>query len=110
MPMRGRLLLLGLAAGWGLWAPVGHAGGDEWQGLPEGEGREEVFYGCQACHSLKLVTQQGLNRESWRETLEWMVEEQGMVKPDKGEWSLMLSYLSKFYGRDRLAAGMAKND
>ncbi len=82
-----------------------HYGVDEedWQGLPAGSGREEVFYTCQACHSLRTVTQQGLSRDSWEETLHWMVEEQGMAEPDSDELELMLGYLSTYYGIDRAA-------
>ena len=96
-------------AGWGFFAPAGPvmATEDEWLGLPAGEGREEVFYGCQACHSLKTVTQQGLNRSSWKEILVWMVEEQEMDPLEPKDKELILGYLSKFYGRERLAAKMA---
>ncbi len=93
-------------ASWGVQSPAGYASEDEWQGLPEGVGREEVFYACQACHSLMLVTQQGLDRESWEETLVWMIEEQGMGELDADEWRLILEYLSTFYGRDRKAKNM----
>ena len=72
---------------------------DEWDGLPPGPGREEVFYLCAACHSLAIVKQQGLNRADWEETLVWMVEEQGMPEPDEAERKAMLDYLSTHYGR-----------
>lgn len=79
-----------------------HYGEDEenWLGLPPGAGREEVFYACQACHSLKTVQQQGLSRESWEETLVWMIEEQGMAEPEPEEMDLLLGYLSTYYGID----------
>lgn len=77
-----------------------HFGLDEedWAGLPPGPGREEVFYTCQACHSLRIVVQQGLTRHSWEETLTWMVEEQGMPEPDEESLSLILDYLAANYG------------
>ena len=34
-------------------------------GMAEGVGREEVAISCQDCHSLRMVTQQGLNRHRW---------------------------------------------
>ncbi len=71
---------------------------EDWLGLPPGEGREEVFYACQACHSLKTVQQQRLSKESWEETLVWMVEEQGMSEPDPEEFKLLLDYLGVYYG------------
>lgn len=72
---------------------------EDWQGLPPGVGREEVFYTCKTCHSLKMVTQQGLSRESWAETLEWMVEEQGMNPiEDPAVEERILQYLATHYG------------
>jgi cytochrome c len=71
----------------------------DWQDLPPGPGREEVFHTCNACHSLMLVTQQGMSRERWDETLEWMVEEQGMSDiEDVAIRDLILDYLSTHFG------------
>jgi cytochrome c len=86
---------------------AGHFGEDEedWDGLPPGPGREEVYYLCQPCHSLALVKQQGLSRQMWDTSLDWMVEEQGMPEPDPEERRLLLDYLSTWYGPDRAAAG-----
>ena len=105
-----KLVCIITLAGWGFYTPAGPAmaAEDEWLGLPEGKGREEVFNTCQACHSLKTVKQQGLNRESWKETLIWMIDEQEMEKPEDEEWTLMLDYLATYYGQDRLAYKMAK--
>jgi len=71
---------------------------DDWQGLPPDPGREAVFYTCQACHSLAIVKQQGLSRDSWDETLDWMIEEQGMPEPEPEERALILDYLSTHFG------------
>lgn len=71
----------------------------DWQGLPPGAGREEVFYTCNVCHSIMLVTQQGMSRRRWNETLEWMVEEQGMNEiGDATTRDLILDYLSTHFG------------
>lgn len=73
--------------------------GKDWDGLPPGEGREEVYYSCNACHSLKLVTQQGMSRSRWDETLEWMVEEQGMNEiADAVTRTRILDYLVTHFG------------
>jgi hypothetical protein len=77
-------------------------------GLPEGPGREIVFGLCQACHSLAIVKQQGLNRESWEETLVWMVEEQGMGELDDETRSLILNYLSEHLNTDHRPAHVKK--
>jgi len=97
------LRILAVLAALGMNAQAASATQDEWEGLPAGPGREEVFYTCNACHSLKLVEQQGLDRHSWGETIDWMVEEQGMPEPDAQELDLMLDYLAEWYGRDQKA-------
>ena len=81
---------------------------DELGGIPRGPGAEETYYLCSACHSFRLVAQQGLSRESWEEALVWMVEEQEMEEPEPAELQLILDYLAKYYGPDRLARKLAK--
>ena len=71
---------------------------DAFGGLPEGPGRGLVFGICQACHSLAIVKQQGLNRERWDETLIWMVKEQEMPPLDPQSRKLVLDYLATHYG------------
>jgi len=89
-----------IALGGGIWA----AAADEWDGLPGGPGREEVYGICGACHSLMIVKQQGLSRDAWEETMEWMVEEQGMPELDRDTLDLVIDYLAEHYGIDRRAA------
>ena len=72
----------------------------DWDGLPPGEGRELVFYTCQACHSLAIVKQQGLSREFWDDTLTWMVEEQAMPELGDDDRVLVLDYLATNFGPD----------
>jgi len=102
-------MVVAALAGWGVLSPVvpaaertasGTGEAEEYGGLPEGLGREEVFYACQACHSLAIVKQQGLDRDSWDETLVWMVEEQEMAPLDPEDRKLILDYLTTHYGRD----------
>jgi cytochrome c len=67
--------------------------------LPPGPGRDEVYYTCNVCHSLMLVKQQGMSRDRWDETLEWMVEEQGMTDiEDIATRNLILDYLATHFG------------
>ena len=96
-------------AGWGVLSPAAPAAerttsgtgeAEEYGGLPEGRGREEVYYACQACHSLAIVKQQGLDRDSWDESLVWMVEEREMDPLDPEDRKLILDYLTTHYGRD----------
>jgi len=84
-------------------AAAARATQEEWMGLPPGKGRDEVFNICGACHSLRLVTQQGLPRWRWVEVLAYMVEEQEMEKLDPNDQKLILDYLAKWYGPDRKA-------
>ena len=79
-------------------APLSTATTEHYAGLPAGIGREEVFYTCQACHSLKTVTQQKLSRDVWDETLDWMIDEQGMDEPDEATRTLILDYLAIHFG------------
>jgi len=87
-------------------APASAAPDEDFQGLPTGPGREEVFYLCAACHSLKLVTQQGLPRDRWDELLVWMTEKQGMPQIDGTERTLVLDYLAEHYGIPAQRPGM----
>lgn len=73
----------------------------DWGGLPAGEGRQLVYGSCIPCHSLRLVKQQRLSRERWEETLEWMIEEQGMAYPGEQAWEVILDYLATHYGEQR---------
>ncbi len=102
-------MVVAALAGWGALSPgvpaaqrtaSGNGEAEEYGGLPAGPGREEVFYTCQACHSLAIVKQQGLDRDSWDETLVWMVEEQAMDPLDPEDRKLILDYLTTHYGRD----------
>ena len=81
---------------------------DEYQGLPPGDGRDEVFGYCSACHSIRLVSQQGLTRADWGEVLVYMVEEHEMAELEPEDERLVLDYLARFYGRDRRARKMGR--
>jgi hypothetical protein len=66
--------------------------------LPEGPGRDEVFYLCTACHSSRLVRNQAMSRERWDETLSWMTERHGMPALEGDERALFLDYLTAHFG------------
>ncbi len=91
-------------------APGGPARADEDElgGIPRAPGAEETYYLCSACHSFRLVAQQGLDYERWKEALDWMIEEQEMEALEPDERKLITNYLAKFYGPDRLARKLAK--
>ena len=56
-------------------------------------GRDETFYACTACHGFKLVTQQGMNRRQWDDTLNWMTTKHGMPALEGKDRELVLNYL-----------------
>ena len=72
----------------------------EFYPLPPGEGVDEVYYGCIACHSLRTVTNGGYSRRVWDELLDWMVEDQGMMEPEPDVREIMLDYLETYIGED----------
>lgn len=90
------LALAGLAVALTLLAPA--AAQDDWGGLPPGEAREDVYYTCNACHSLAIVRQQNLPRERWDYLMDWMVEEQGMAPMEPEVRARVVDYLAEHYG------------
>ena len=69
--------------------------------LVAGNGAEETHAYCTACHSERIVAQQGLTRADWEELLEQMVEEHGMNPIEEPDLARVLSYLAAHYGPDR---------
>lgn len=65
--------------------------------FPEGEGRDDTFYACSACHAFKLVASQGFTRERWDETIDLMVDRHGMAKPEAKDREVLLNYLAKAF-------------
>ncbi len=84
--------LLAVAAAGPAWGQ-----GDE---LPPGEGRDLVQGLCAACHSIGMVTQQGMDRERWDDTLDWMVEKQGMPEQSEENREMILDYLAEHFGEE----------
>lgn len=69
--------------------------GDDW---PAGSGQAETGVLCNSCHSLAIVKQQQLSRETWDKLLVWMVEEQGMAEQTPERRELILDYLATHFG------------
>lgn len=80
------------------------------RGMPEGEGRIEVFGFCGSCHSIDLVLQQGLSRAVWEEVLVEMVEDHEMVPLQPDIEVKVLDYLEEYYGPDRRARKEAEEE
>jgi hypothetical protein len=67
------------------------------EALPPGDGRDETFGLCTACHGFRLVASQGMSRAQWDETLTWMTLRHGMPEVLGGERDLILDYLERHY-------------
>jgi hypothetical protein len=65
--------------------------------LPEGKGRDETFYACIACHGTAIIKAQGMTRERWDATIDWMVERHGMPEIDAGDRALIVEYLAQTF-------------
>ena len=69
--------------------------------LVAGDGAAETYAYCIACHSERLVAQQGLTREGWEEVIVLMMEEHGMAPIESSSLERVLGYLSTHYGPER---------
>ena len=65
--------------------------------LVSAPGAQETFDSCNACHSERIVAQQGLAREQWEELLELMVDEHGMKPIGGSVRESILDYLAEHY-------------
>jgi hypothetical protein len=94
-------LIAVVAAGWFSTAAPASAQGYEVvetpEDLPEGKGRDETFYACAACHGTALIKAQGMSRERWNVTIDWMMERHGMAEIDPTDRSLIIDYLAQTF-------------
>jgi hypothetical protein len=62
--------------------------------FPDGPHREDTFYFCTACHGFKIVASQGMSRDRWDETLDWMEARHNLPKTDGQDRARLLDYLA----------------
>ena len=74
---------------------------DSTTGLVIAPGYKVVTAHCIACHSARIIIQQGMDRDHWRETVEWMQEEQGLWPIPEPMLTQILDYLATHYGPAR---------
>ncbi len=98
LPYPGLLAVAIFAAAGASLGPGSAAADEEWGGLPEGEGREIVYYNCQACHSLRIIERSSFDRRVWDEVLEWMVDTHGMQPLPEEDYDVVLDYLVEHFG------------
>ncbi len=65
--------------------------------LPDGKGRDETFYLCTACHGTAIIRQQGMPRERWDESFDWMIEKHRMPDPGAADRALIVDYLASSF-------------
>ena len=66
-----------------------------------GPGAAETHAACTACHSERIVIQQGLPLRQWDKLLDLMADEHEMTPLRGGLRQIVLEYLSQHYGPDR---------
>ncbi len=69
---------------------------DEVTGLIMAPGWEMVKAQCNACHTSHIIPQNPGNREVWRDTIQWMIDTQGLWDLND-TWEPVLDYLSTYY-------------
>ena len=72
---------------------------------PAGAHRDDTFYFCTACHGFKIVAQQGMSRERWNETFDFMVKRHNMVDVQGEQRDQMLDYLTAAFPERRAPGG-----
>jgi hypothetical protein len=72
---------------------------------PDGPNREETFYFCTPCHSFKIVAAQGLSRQRWNETIDFMVTRHKMPDVQGADREKMLDYLAGAFPERRQPGG-----
>jgi len=73
--------------------------------MPSGKGQEETFYLCAACHGTALIKAQGMTRERWESTFQYMVDRHGMADQDKADRDLIVDYLAEHFPPRRRGRG-----
>lgn len=65
-------------------------------GLIEGKGLMAVVNNCTNCHSSKIITQNRMTKERWKETIVWMQETQNLWDLGENE-DVIINYLVTYY-------------
>ena len=79
--------------------PPGEARPADFGVLVAEEGADITHAYCTVCHSERIVAQQGLTPEGWREVLDFMVDEHGMAPMPAADLERVIGYLSAHYGQ-----------
>ena len=74
---------------------------DKTTGLVKAPGWQLVVGNCSACHSTKLIIQNHGTKDEWRETIQWMIDTQGLWDLSDA-WEPILTYLSQCYPQESI--------
>lgn len=77
--------------------------------LPPGEGREEVFGTCTACHSTAIIRRSRFSREQWDDLMDWMTEKHGMTPLEGEQRTVIVDYLATAFPSSAGGARRAVN-
>jgi mono/diheme cytochrome c family protein len=69
--------------------------------MPDGEGRILAFATCTACHGIRIVKAQGMSRARWGDTIQVMIEKNGMPAPDSAVRDEIIDYLARAFPERR---------
>lgn len=78
---------------------------DTVESMPPGKGQEETFYLCAACHGTAIIKAQGMTRERWDATFQYMIDRHAMADPDKADRDLIVDYLAEHFPPRRRGRG-----
>ncbi len=106
--MRRLAILLTCLAGAAFAQGADAPGGEEPSVLPAGQGQEEVFYACTACHSTAIIRRSSFRRDQWDGLMDWMTEKHGMNPLEGAERTLIVDYLAQHFG-PRAAPARGRN-
>jgi hypothetical protein len=65
-------------------------------GLKDGEGLDLVITNCTGCHSAKMITQNRMSADRWKQTIQWMQRTQNLWDLGEKE-AAIVSYLATYY-------------
>lgn len=69
-------------------------------GLKDGDGLQLVIKNCTNCHSSKLIIQNRMSADSWRQTISWMQRTQNLWDLGENE-ALIVNYLATNYAPNK---------
>lgn len=74
---------------------------EEPEQYPAHPNRDDAFYFCTPCHSFRIVAAQGMSRERWDESLDWMVQRHSMPDVQGEDRNKILDYLASAFPERR---------